>query len=170
MKKLVSDTFRCAVGKIDPDRLHNTFELFGYDFMIDEQFRIHLIEVNTNPCLNCDCPLLSRIIPELLDNTFRVALDPLFPSPDMSQNRKFQLNELPQEVKFTLCFYEDVEGDELSEGDSDLEELQRPVKVTDKFQKAMEEESYSNSFDEQEEKPVVQERKDKESDYSEDFD
>lgn len=84
MKKLVSDTFRCAVGKIDPDRLHNTFELFGYDFMIDEQFRIHLIEVNTNPCLNCDCPLLSRIIPELLDNSFRVALDPLFPSPDMS--------------------------------------------------------------------------------------
>ena len=62
----------------------------------------------------------------------------------------------------------DVEGDELSEGDSDLEELHRPVKVTDKFQKAMDEESYSNSFDEQEEKHVAPERK--ESDYSEDFD
>ena len=37
----------------------------------------------------------------------------LFPSPDLSHNRKFQLNELPQEVKFTLVFDEDVEGEAL---------------------------------------------------------
>jgi len=37
----------------------------------------------------------------------------LFPSPDLSHNRKFQLNELPQEVKFTLVFDEDVEGDKI---------------------------------------------------------
>jgi len=27
------------------------FELFGYDFLIDEDFRVWLIEVNTNPYL-----------------------------------------------------------------------------------------------------------------------
>ena len=31
----------------------------------------------------------------------------------MSQNRKFQLNELPQEIKFSLVFDEDIEGEEL---------------------------------------------------------
>ena len=81
IKKLVTDTFRCALTKIDPARLRNSFEvssfklkmlqLFGYDFMIDENFRLYLIEVNTNPCLEVCCPLLSRIIPELLDNCFR---------------------------------------------------------------------------------------------------
>lgn len=40
-------------------------------------------------------------------------LDPLFPAPDLSHNRKFQLNELPQEVKFHLVFDEDVEGEKL---------------------------------------------------------
>jgi hypothetical protein len=40
-------------------------------------------------------------------------LDPLFPSPDLSHNRKFQLNELPQEVKFSLVFDEEVEGEAL---------------------------------------------------------
>lgn len=40
-------------------------------------------------------------------------LDPLFPSPDLSHNRKFQLNELPQEVKFVLVFDEHVEGEKI---------------------------------------------------------
>ena len=44
---------------------------------------------------------------------YRMVLDPLFPSPDLSHNRKFQLNELPQEIKFQLVFDEDLEGEEL---------------------------------------------------------
>jgi hypothetical protein len=36
IKKLVTDTFRCGFTKIDPMRLQNSFELFGYDFMIDD--------------------------------------------------------------------------------------------------------------------------------------
>ena len=71
IRKLVTDSYRSVYGKIDPGRLHNTFELFGYDFMIDADFRLYLIEVNTNPCLEMTCPLLARIIPEVLDNTFR---------------------------------------------------------------------------------------------------
>lgn len=46
--------------------------------MIDSDFNIFLIEVNTNPSLEICCPLLARIIPELLDNSFRVAIDPLY--------------------------------------------------------------------------------------------
>jgi len=95
IRKLVTDSYRAAYGKIDPGRLHNTFELFGYDFMLDEDFRLYLIEVNTNPCLEMSSPLLARIIPEVLDNAFRLILDPIFPSPDLSNNRKYSINEIP---------------------------------------------------------------------------
>jgi hypothetical protein len=78
IERLVTDTYRAVYNKIDPSRLKNCFELFGYDFMIDENFKVYLIEVNTNPCLEISCPLLARIIPEVIDNTFRIALDPLF--------------------------------------------------------------------------------------------
>lgn len=78
IEKLVTDSFRSVIDKIDKNRLKNSFELFGYDFMIDENFRVYLIEANTNPCLEVCCPLLSRIIPEVIDNTFRIGLDPLF--------------------------------------------------------------------------------------------
>ena len=49
----------------------NTFEILGYDFMLDDNFKLVLIEVNTNPCLETESPLLARIIPELIDNTFK---------------------------------------------------------------------------------------------------
>ena len=78
IERIVTDTFRSVYCKIDPKRVNNCFELFGYDFMIDEDFKIYLIEANTNPCLEISCPLLARIIPEVIDNTFTIALDPLF--------------------------------------------------------------------------------------------
>lgn len=41
------------------EKISNQFELFGYDFMIDDDMNVYLIEVNTNPCLDTSpCPLL----------------------------------------------------------------------------------------------------------------
>ena len=78
MERLVTDSFRSVAKKIDSNRVSNSFEIFGYDFMIDEDFQVVLIEANTNPSLEICCPLMSRIVPELLDNSFRIALDPLY--------------------------------------------------------------------------------------------
>ena len=78
MERLVTDTFRAVYNKVDPIRNQNGFEVFGYDFMILQDFKVVLIEVNTNPSLEICCPLLARIIPELLDNSFRIALDSIY--------------------------------------------------------------------------------------------
>ena len=47
------------------------FEVFGLDYLIDENFKVWLIEANTNPCLEISAPLLGRLIPSLLENVFR---------------------------------------------------------------------------------------------------
>lgn len=65
-----------------PSRSHdqenyNAFELLGFDFMLDDDIQLYLIEVNTNPCLDMPCLLLQRLIPQLLDQTFKLAVDPL---------------------------------------------------------------------------------------------
>jgi len=39
------------------------------DFMIDSDFKLYLIEINTNPCLELSCPLLGAIIPKMVENT-----------------------------------------------------------------------------------------------------
>ena len=84
MRALTGDSFKSVFGKIDPARRQNSFEIYGFDFMIDDQFKVYLIECNTNPCLELPCPLLSRIISEMLDNSFRIALDPLYQPSDLN--------------------------------------------------------------------------------------
>lgn len=49
------------------DRKH-CFEIFGYDFMIDSDFNVWLIEINTNPCLDESSPLLQQLLPRMIGN------------------------------------------------------------------------------------------------------
>jgi len=39
--------------------------------MIDEDFKVFLIEVNTNPCLELSSTLLARLIPNMIENALR---------------------------------------------------------------------------------------------------
>jgi tubulin--tyrosine ligase len=84
IKQIMTDTFRATYKIIAPtrDMQHHTFEIFGFDFMLDEDFKVYLIEVNTNPCLETTCPILSKIITDMVDNAFKVAIDPLYPPPN----------------------------------------------------------------------------------------
>jgi D-alanine-D-alanine ligase-like ATP-grasp enzyme len=38
-------------------------EIYGLDFMVDSNFKVWLIEINTNPCFDICSPLLEKIIP-----------------------------------------------------------------------------------------------------------
>ena len=46
---IIRDTMKSIKGKIAHQKY--TFELLGYDFIIDDYLNTVLIEVNTNPCL-----------------------------------------------------------------------------------------------------------------------
>jgi D-alanine-D-alanine ligase-like ATP-grasp enzyme len=68
MRQIIVDSIVAVFQKIDPNRRLNCFEIYGYDFMIDEDLNVWLIEVNTNPCLETSSIHLARIIPNLIDN------------------------------------------------------------------------------------------------------
>ena len=56
------------------------FELFGLDFLIDRNFKVWLIECNTNPSIEICCSLLNRLVPNMLENLLTIVVDPLFPA------------------------------------------------------------------------------------------
>jgi hypothetical protein len=88
----------------------NTFEVFGLDFMIDDEFKIYLIEVNTNPCLELASPLLARLIPNMLENAIKIAVDPLFPPPEGFTSKKAFLGDACPQNNFSLVFDHKIDG------------------------------------------------------------
>ena len=81
----MGDTIRACYKSLDPENRHHSFEILGYDFMLDDDFKVYLIEANTNPCLETTCPILHKIITDVVDSGFRLALDPLFPPPNFEK-------------------------------------------------------------------------------------
>lgn len=115
MNKLTTDLFRATFDKLDPKRRVNTFEVFGLDFMIDDDWKIYLIEVNTNPCLELSSPLLARIIPNMLENALKICTDPLFPPPDNFSQKKAFVGDACPETRFELIYDDKVDKPVLEE-------------------------------------------------------
>lgn len=103
IKHIVTDTIKSVFLKIDLNRREHSFEIFGYDFLLDCDLKPWLIEVNTNPCLELSSPHLSRIIPNMIENALRICLDPIFQEPSSYLKRTMLTNDIP-ENKFELVF------------------------------------------------------------------
>ena len=78
--------------------------------MIDEDFKIYLIEVNTNPWLEQCCPLLSRLIPGMIESSFLIGLDPLFLPQEGFLESRMMLHEMWKEIKYELIFDSRIDG------------------------------------------------------------
>ena len=79
-------------------------EVFGLDFMLDDEFKPYLIEVNTNPCLELSCPLLARLIPNMLENALKIALDAQFLPPEGFSMKKAYIGDACPENRFELVY------------------------------------------------------------------
>lgn len=76
MKTLAKHSVKAVESKLLGEKNIMGFEIFGYDFLIDKEGKVWLIEVNTNPCMEFAGSLLSRIIWHMVDNSIRIAVDP----------------------------------------------------------------------------------------------
>jgi len=85
MKDLIIDTYLAVKQQLNPNKRKNCFELFGYDFLIDEDFRIWLIEVNTNPYFGVANEYIADLLPTMLDDLCKLVVDPLYPPRNASE-------------------------------------------------------------------------------------
>ncbi|CAH1239473.1 TTLL10 [Branchiostoma lanceolatum] len=51
------------------------FDLYGFDFLLDEDMKVYLLEINVNPALHTNCEVLQDMIPPLVEETVRVSLE-----------------------------------------------------------------------------------------------
>ena len=89
VKEIVTLSMRAGKEKINKNNRNYQFEIFGYDFMLDIDFNVFLIEINTNPGLEESSPWIKIIIPRMLDDALRLTLDQIFdPKYDFNLNYK----------------------------------------------------------------------------------
>ena len=57
-----------------------SFQIFGYDFIIDKEYNPWILEINDNPGLEISSELISHLIPRMVDDALRLTLDKIFPT------------------------------------------------------------------------------------------
>ena len=78
IEDIVIDTFLSARKQLNPNGRQGTFELFGFDFLIDEDYRVWLIEVNTNPYLGMPNQYMKELMPKMANDLLKLVLDPIY--------------------------------------------------------------------------------------------
>ena len=95
IKEIVNLTMRSVAEKININGRKHQFEIFGYDFMLDSDFNLFLIEVNTNPGLEESSPWIKIIVPRMLDDALRLTIDKIFePGYDFKYNYNNDQNNI----------------------------------------------------------------------------
>merc|ERR1712072_219218 len=75
IQALMTDAVRSVASRLNPRGLDYCFEVYGFDFMIDANYRMWMIECNANPCLDLCSAYLSHVIPSMLDQALRLTVD-----------------------------------------------------------------------------------------------
>lgn len=78
INSLIARSIFATRKQLDPNKRKNCFEMFGYDFIIDEDFNVWIIEVNTNPCIEESSNLLKMYLPRLIDDMLKLSVDTIY--------------------------------------------------------------------------------------------
>lgn len=90
--------------KINKKKRQFCYVTLGYDFMIDSNLKVWLIEINKNPGLCESSNIIKMLIPRMIDDSLRLTLDDIF-------EPKYNNND-PNNYKspFQVEGYEDTEN------------------------------------------------------------
>jgi hypothetical protein len=78
IQSLIRISLKSVKRKLNPRNIKGSFEIFGYDFLVDEDLGVWLLEVNTNPCLDLSSPLLEQLIPRMIDDALKLTVDTIW--------------------------------------------------------------------------------------------
>ena len=87
MRDLIIDSFLATKNQLNPNRRKHCFELLGYDFLIDEDFRLWMIEINTNPYFGVPNNFIANLLPKMMDDLLDIVVDPIY-SPHIKPESK----------------------------------------------------------------------------------
>ena len=80
IKSIIKFPFFSVANKINKNDCCNTFELYGCDIILDNNFNPFILEINDNPGLSISSPVIEVLFPRMLDDMFRLTIDEIYPT------------------------------------------------------------------------------------------
>jgi hypothetical protein len=77
VKDIMIDSFLSVRRKMNPNNRKHMFELFGFDFLLDKDFRLWLLEINTNPYIGTPNKFIEGLLPKMIEDLIQLAVDPI---------------------------------------------------------------------------------------------
>ena len=105
MKYLVEISFKSVGKKMIKTNPVLCFEIFGYDFIIDNDFKPWILEINNNPGLCISSPVIQKLVPRMLDDAFRLTIDKVF-------DTKYSTDVIDEDGKYKTKYKLDGFNDE----------------------------------------------------------
>ncbi|XP_041062943.1 protein polyglycylase TTLL10-like [Carcharodon carcharias] len=105
MQEIMTICFNIAKSKLDSKLGY--FDLLGCDFIVDQNFKVWLLEMNANPSLHRHCSALKAIIPQLVYEALDVVIE-------IFKKRSKGAYALPlQSLKEFVLIYNDCHQDQI---------------------------------------------------------
>ncbi|TSR39552.1 Protein polyglycylase TTLL10 [Bagarius yarrelli] len=73
MQQIMTHCFLAVKSKLE--RKLGYFDLIGCDFLIDEDFKVWLLEMNCNPALHTNCEVLKEVVPRVVTETLDLTIE-----------------------------------------------------------------------------------------------
>jgi len=78
MIEIIKHSTLAIKDKLNKKKRQFCYVTLGYDFMIDSDLRVWLIEINKNPGLCESSNIIKMLIPRMIDDSLRLTLDDVF--------------------------------------------------------------------------------------------
>ena len=88
------------------DRKFGCFEIFGFDFMLDSDLNPFLLEVNINPAMFLDTPVLEEMLPKLINDTCKMAVKVHQPNEKCALKEQIETSLLKTKLKYQFLYSE----------------------------------------------------------------
>lgn len=73
MKKIVVDVLKSVEDMVQVRK--KSMELYGFDFMIDENLVPWIIEINSSPAMDYSTPVTEKLVKMVMDDVVKVTID-----------------------------------------------------------------------------------------------
>ena len=78
MQDIIKLSINSVANKLNRHDRQYSYLVLGYDFMIDINLNVWLIEINKNTGLQESSAIINSLIPRMIDDSFRLTIDEIF--------------------------------------------------------------------------------------------